>query len=109
MTTRADSKGEYRSAQHEGSPASPTGDEGSASPRGWWRNASGLGAISRSLKFKVALYLAVGLTVMLALFTVFMVQQRQQDLLDTAVAHVMQLSDAIVRSTHFMMLQNQPY
>ena len=46
---------------------------------------------------------------MLALFTVFMVKQQRQDLLDTAVAHVLQLSDAIVRSTHFMMLQNQAY
>jgi two-component system NtrC family sensor kinase len=109
VTTRADSEGESRSAQQEGSPAVPTGDAGGASPRAWWHNASGLGAMSRSVKLKVALYLAVGLTVMLALFTVFMVQQRQQDLLDTAVAHVMQLSDAIVRSTHFMMLQNQPY
>jgi two-component system NtrC family sensor kinase len=68
-----------------------------------------LGAISNSLKFKVALYLAVGLTVILAPFTVFMVKQQRQDLLNTAVAHVMQLSDAIIRSTHFMMLQNQPY
>jgi two-component system NtrC family sensor kinase len=63
----------------------------------------------QTLKFKVAAYLALGLTIMLAAYTVFMVRQQRQELLDTAVAHVMQLSDAIVRSTHFMMLQNQPY
>jgi two-component system NtrC family sensor kinase len=106
---RAGSKGEYRSAQHEANPASPPGDAGGPSPRGWRRSVSGLRAISKSLKFKVALYLAVGLTVMLAPTTAFMVKQQRQDLLNTAVAHVMQLSDAVIRSTHFMMLQNQPY
>lgn len=63
----------------------------------------------KTLKFKIALYLAVSLTAVLTLYTVFMVRQQRQDLLDTAVAHVMQLSDAIIRSTYFMMLQNQPY
>ena len=62
-----------------------------------------------TLKFKIALYLAVGLTVVLALYTVLMVRQQRQDLFDTAVDHVVQLSDAIIRSTNFMMLQNQPY
>ncbi len=63
----------------------------------------------KTLKAKVALYLAVGLTVVLALFTLFVVRQQRQDLRDTAIAHVAQLSDAVIRSTHFMMLQNQPY
>ena len=63
----------------------------------------------KTLKFKIALYLAVGLTALLALYTVLMIRQQRQDLLDTAVTHVMQLSDAIIRSTNFMMLQNQPY
>jgi two-component system NtrC family sensor kinase len=63
----------------------------------------------KTLKVKIALYLAVGLAVVLALYTVLMMRQQRQDLLDTAVTHVMQLSDAIIRSTHFMMLQNQPY
>ena len=58
---------------------------------------------------KIALYLAVGLAAVLALYTVLMIRQQRQDLLNTAVAHVMQLSDAIIRSTNFMMLQNQPY
>jgi two-component system NtrC family sensor kinase len=63
----------------------------------------------KTLKVKIALYLAVGLAAVLALYTVLMIRQQRQDLLDTAVAHVMQLSDAIIRSTNFMMLQNQPY
>ena len=63
----------------------------------------------KTLKFKIALYLAVGLTALLALYMVLMIRQQRQDLLDTAVTHVMQLSDAIIRSTNFMMLQNQPY
>jgi two-component system, NtrC family, sensor kinase len=61
----------------------------------------------KTLKLKVAVYLALGLSAALTLFTVMIVRQQQQNYLDTAVAHVMQLSDAIVRSTHFMMLQNQ--
>ncbi|MBK6602523.1 MAG: HAMP domain-containing protein [Betaproteobacteria bacterium] len=63
----------------------------------------------QALKLKVVLYVGIGLTVVLGLYSVFMVRQQREDLLDTAVAHVLQLSDAIVRSTHFMMLQNQPY
>ena len=62
-----------------------------------------------TLKVKIALYLAVGLAAVLTLYTVLMIRQQRQDLLDTAVSHVMQLSDAIIRSTNFMMLQNQPY
>ena len=63
----------------------------------------------QALKLKVVLYVGIGLTVVLGLYSVFMVRQQREDLLDTAVAHVLQLSDAIVRSTNFMMLQNQPY
>ena len=63
----------------------------------------------RTLKLKIALYLAAVLTAVAALYTTFMVRQQRADMLDIAVAYVMQLSDAIVRSTHFMMLQNQPY
>lgn len=63
----------------------------------------------RSLKFRIALYLAAGLAVVVALYTAFMVRQQRQDLLDVAIAYVMQLSDTIIRSTHFMMLENQPY
>ena len=61
----------------------------------------------RTLKLKVALSVAVGLAVVLGLYSTFVVRQQRQDLLDAAVHHVLQLSDAIVRSTHFMMLQNQ--
>ena len=63
----------------------------------------------KTLKFKIALSLAAGLTAVATLYTVFMVRQQRQDMLDIAVAYVMQLSDAIIRSTHFMMLLNQPY
>jgi two-component system NtrC family sensor kinase len=63
----------------------------------------------KTLKIKVALFLAAGLAVVLSLYTVVMIRQQRQDLLEAAVAHVMQLSDAIIRSTNFVMLQNQPY
>lgn len=65
--------------------------------------------MKRTLNLKVALLLAIGLTVMLALYSLFVVRQQRQQLFDSAIAHVMQLSDTIIRSTHFMMLQNQPY
>ena len=65
--------------------------------------------MKRTLNLKVALSLAIGLTVVLALYSLFVVRQQRQQLFDSAIAHVMQLSDTIIRSTHFMMLQNQPY
>ena len=65
--------------------------------------------MKRTLNLKVALSLAIGLTVVLALYSLFVVREQRQHLFDTAIAHVMQLSDAIIRSTHFMMLENQPY
>ena len=67
------------------------------------------GKMFKTLKFKVAFSLALGLTVALALFAGMIVRQERQELLDSANAHVAQLSDVIVRSTHFMMLENQPY
>lgn len=61
-----------------------------------------------SLKFKVAAYLAIALTVAFAVFTWSLARQQRQDLLDTAVAHILQLSDAVIHSTNFMMMQDKP-
>lgn len=60
-----------------------------------------------TLKFKVAASLALGLTIALMVFTAAVVRQERQELLDSAGAHVAQLSDVIIRSTHSMMLENQ--
>lgn len=72
------------------------------------RLVSGFSVVPRSLKFKVALYLGLGLTLVLAGFTVLLERQQRLELHEAAYAHVLQLSEAILRSTHFMMLENQP-
>jgi two-component system NtrC family sensor kinase len=61
-----------------------------------------------SLMFKVGVYLALALVAAQALFTWSLARQQRQDLLDTAVAHILQLSDAVVHSTNFMMMQDRP-
>ena len=72
------------------------------------RLVSGFSVVPRSLKFKVALYLGLGLTLVLAGFTLLMERQQRLELHEAAYTHVLQLSEAILRSTHFMMLENQP-
>jgi two-component system NtrC family sensor kinase len=64
--------------------------------------------LPRTLRFKVGLYLAVTLAAMFLLFAVLAVRHEREDLLREAASHVNQLSDVIVRSTRFAMLQNQP-
>ncbi len=61
-----------------------------------------------SLKFKVAVYLSVLLVVAFSVFTWGLAWQQRRALLETSVAHLLQLSDAIVRSTSFMMMEDKP-
>ncbi len=63
---------------------------------------------SRTLKFKVAFYLALALTLALLVFTVLVVKHQRDELLEQAADYVTQLSDVINKSTRFAMLQNQP-
>lgn len=53
-----------------------------------------------SLKFKVAVYLLAFLIAAFSVFTWSLTRQQRVELQDTAVAHILQLSDAVVRSTH---------
>lgn len=62
----------------------------------------------RSLRFRVGFYVALALLATLLAFAVLMVRQQREAVLDAAEAHVTQLSDVIIRSTRFAMLQNQP-
>jgi|SRR5450755_75679 two-component system, NtrC family, sensor kinase len=62
----------------------------------------------QSLKFKVGLYLTIGLMVAMVVFTVVVVRHQRDELLNEAASHVTQLSEVIIRSTRFAMLQNQP-
>ncbi len=61
-----------------------------------------------SLKFKVAVYLSVLLVGSFSVFTWSLARQHREDLLETSVAHILQLSDAVVRSTNFMMMEDKP-
>jgi hypothetical protein len=62
----------------------------------------------QSLEFKVGLYLTIALTVAMAVFTFIVVRHQRDELLNAAASHVIQLSEVIIRSTRFAMLQNQP-
>ncbi len=64
--------------------------------------------LQKTLKFKVGFYLAVALTAVLLIFAALVVRHERSQLLNSAAAHVTQLSDVIVRSTRFAMLNNQP-
>ena len=61
-----------------------------------------------SLKFKVAVYLLAFLIAAFSVFTWSLTRQQRVELQDTAVAHILQLSDAVVRSTRFMMMEDKP-
>ncbi len=63
--------------------------------------------VTRTLKAKVALYLAVCLTAALVLFTVLVVRHERDELLGAAVDQLNQLSEVIIRSTRFAMLENR--
>jgi two-component system NtrC family sensor kinase len=64
--------------------------------------------LPRTLKFKVGFYVAITLTVAMALFTVLVVKHQRDRLLQDAVNHVTQISEVITKSTRYAMLQNRP-
>ncbi len=61
-----------------------------------------------SLRFKIGVYPALALLVALILFAVLVVRYQREQILGEAVRHVTQLSDVLIRSTRFAMLQDQP-
>lgn len=61
-----------------------------------------------SLKFKVAIYLVIMLTVVVVVFTALIVQNSREQLLRQTVSHAAQLSEALIKSTRFAMLENKP-
>jgi len=62
----------------------------------------------QSLKFKVALYLTIALTVAMSAFTALVVWHQRQELLSNVAERVTQISEVITKSTRYAMLQNQP-
>ena len=65
-------------------------------------------ALTASLKFKVAVYLSALLVVAFSVFTWSLARQHRAELLETAAAHILQLSNAVVHSTNFMMMEDKP-
>lgn len=61
-----------------------------------------------SLKVKVGVYLVVALTIAVFLFTIMVVRNSREELLKQAISHASQLSEVVIKSTRFAMLQNQP-
>ena len=65
--------------------------------------------IWRSLRFKVGFYLVLALSVAVLLFTYMVVRNSREQLLQQAISHAAQLSEVVIKSTRFAMLQNQPH
>lgn len=64
--------------------------------------------IAHSLRFKVGIYLLIALAAAVLLFTIMVVRNSREDLLQQAMSHAAQMSEVIIKSTRFAMLQNRP-
>ena len=62
----------------------------------------------KALRFKVSFYPALALLAALVLFSVLLIRHQRNEMLAEAVRHVNQLSEMLIRSTRYAMLQNQP-
>ncbi len=62
----------------------------------------------KTIKFKVVLYLAIALSAAMLVFTALIAWFLHNEILSTVSDHVTELSEVIVRSTRFAMLQNDP-
>jgi two-component system NtrC family sensor kinase len=60
------------------------------------------------LKFKVGFYLVIALTAAVFIFTLMVVRNNREELLQQAVGHSAQLSEVLIKSTRFAMLENKP-
>ncbi len=63
---------------------------------------------SRTLKFKVVLYLALALSLAMLVFALAVVNHQRDELMQEAMSRVAQITDVIKKSTRFAMLTNQP-
>lgn len=67
-----------------------------------------MSAVKNSLKFKVGFYLVIALTVAVFLFTMLVVRNNREELLQQVTENSGQLSRVVIGSTRFAMLQNKP-
>ena len=61
-----------------------------------------------SLRFKVGFYLVIALTVAVLIFTLLVIRNNREELLQQVISHGAQLSGVVIKSTRFAMLQNKP-
>ncbi len=64
--------------------------------------------IRNSLKFKVGSYLVVALTIAVFIFSMMLVRNNREALLQQVTNNSAQLSEVVIKSTRFAMLQNKP-
>ena len=64
--------------------------------------------LTSSLKFRVAFYVVIALTMAAFIFSLVLVRNNREELLDQVIAHSAQLSEVVIKSTRFAMLQNEP-
>ena len=65
-------------------------------------------ALRNSLKFKVGFYLMTALMIAVFIFSMMMVRNNREELLQQVTNNSAQLSRVVISSTRFAMLQNQP-
>jgi len=65
--------------------------------------------LTSSLKFKVAFYVMIALTVAVFIFSLVLVRNNREELLAQVITHSSQLSGVVIKSTRFAMLQNKPF
>ena len=63
--------------------------------------------IRQSLRLKVGFSLVAALSVAVLIFTIMVVRNNREELLQQAISHAAQLSEVVIKSTRFAMLQNQ--
>lgn len=64
--------------------------------------------LPQTLKFKVGFYVAIALTLAMLLFTLLVIRHQRNELLRAANHHVTHISEVIVKSMRYAMLQNRP-
>ncbi|MBT8048868.1 MAG: HAMP domain-containing protein [Xanthomonadales bacterium] len=64
--------------------------------------------IFSSLRVKVGVYLVLALSLAVLLFTLLVVRNNRDELRKQVISHAAQLSEVVIKSTRFAMLQNQP-
>ena len=63
--------------------------------------------LPKHLRLKVSVYLIIALSAAMVLFTFLIVRHQQQDQLEQAARHVIQISEVVAKSTRYAMLLNK--